>query len=336
MQCLAYAARAIDLADRGLEAGFVERLAAARSNVASEGDGRQVWTRRVAVGRRDAGHVLAHVAVQALLDPARPGHAPVEPDARVLSWDLATLERFERRSPDGEVTVVAALVEAVSTTTGAVVVLAEVGRRDRREPARIGGAVVEAPDPAAWRALVARLAEAGATLSADELIAALALLGPGRPLELGALLHAEGLPLPAPLLELATAALRHRVHDVVAAATPDVVALDEVRRDARALGVELETPQLVLAAGAALRELVARVALAPDDADALTTAASAATLATRLQGRVERWHAQNTAWELRLRHRARWAAAAAAGDAGAGQHLASLDELCAALGLAPA
>ena len=151
-----------------------------------------------------------------------------------------------------------------------------------------------------------------------------------------ALLHAEGLPLPAPLLELATAALRHRVHDVVAAATPDVVALDEVRRDARALGVELETPQLVLAAGAALRELVARVALAPDDADALTTAASAATLATRLQGRVERWHAQNTAWELRLRHRARWAAAAAAGDAGAGQHLASLDELCAALGLAPA
>ena len=251
----------------------------------------------------------------------------------MLSWDLATLERFERRSPDGEVTVVAALVEA--------------------------------PDPAAWRALVARLAEAGATLSADELIAALALLGPGRPLELGALigaargaavealaasavqslhreldaayrarqpllalLHAEGLPLPAPLLELATAALRHRVHDVVA--------LDEVRRDARALGVELETPQLVLAAGAALRELVARVALAPDDADALTTAASAATLATRLQGRVERWHAQNTAWELRLRHRARWAAAAAAGDAGAGQHLASLDELCAALGLAPA
>jgi hypothetical protein len=154
------------------------------------------------------------------------------------------------------------------------------------------------------------------------------------------MLHGAGLPLPPALVELATVVLRQRVRAVVERHSPDFGALQAVLEAAELAGVSLDTPGLAHAAGEALRELVCRVELTPeptaDDADdTLGVAVAAATLATRLRSPVELWDAQNVAWRLRDRLAPRWRARAADGEAFARLQLERLDELCAALQLAP-
>src|SRR5262249_42138079 len=92
VQCMQYAARVAELMEgiggHAIEPPFVDRIAEARSNIADEGDGRRVWSRRVVPARIDPEKVCAHVAVNALVDPnsatlrvaARPGEAGAFPD----------------------------------------------------------------------------------------------------------------------------------------------------------------------------------------------------------------------------------------------------------------
>jgi alpha-amylase/alpha-mannosidase (GH57 family) len=75
-QVLRYAARTMDLLDE-LDEGvdrehFFGVLGAARSNVAEEGDGRAIWATHVEPSRVDAGRVVAHLALVALLEDREP------------------------------------------------------------------------------------------------------------------------------------------------------------------------------------------------------------------------------------------------------------------------
>jgi alpha-amylase/alpha-mannosidase (GH57 family) len=72
VQVLHYAGRVIQLAERAgapsLEAGFIERLAASRSNVAERGTAREIYEREVSPARLDLTRVAAHYAVLSLFD----------------------------------------------------------------------------------------------------------------------------------------------------------------------------------------------------------------------------------------------------------------------------
>jgi hypothetical protein len=97
VQCLRYAARAVDLLvelgeDPGLDA-FLAILAEARSNQVGEGDGAQVWRRHVLPARVDAARAAAHVALAHLLERERP-------NGTVAVWDvLLDDRRVEQRGP---------------------------------------------------------------------------------------------------------------------------------------------------------------------------------------------------------------------------------------------
>ena len=72
VQVLHYAARVIQLAEKAsghtLELEFLERVAAARSNLPQRGDGRQIYEREVKPMRIDLRRVAAHYAVASLFD----------------------------------------------------------------------------------------------------------------------------------------------------------------------------------------------------------------------------------------------------------------------------
>jgi (1->4)-alpha-D-glucan 1-alpha-D-glucosylmutase len=73
VQILQYAGRALQLfnqlfADSGIEAGFLERLAAARSNLAERGNGRQIYEQRMQRTAVDLERVALHYAVSSLYE----------------------------------------------------------------------------------------------------------------------------------------------------------------------------------------------------------------------------------------------------------------------------
>ena len=80
VQIMRYAARLLDLLDElgetdAVRDRFLDRLAAAQSNVADEGDGRAIWHRHVEPSRVDAGRVVAHLALVSLLEGRAPSSA---------------------------------------------------------------------------------------------------------------------------------------------------------------------------------------------------------------------------------------------------------------------
>jgi alpha-amylase/alpha-mannosidase (GH57 family) len=91
VQVLHYAARVIQLAERAgdvqLEPEFIERLDAARSNIADRGTARQIYEREVIPARLDLERVAAHYAVMSLFDD-------FETDARVYCYEV-TRRDFE-------------------------------------------------------------------------------------------------------------------------------------------------------------------------------------------------------------------------------------------------
>lgn len=101
VQVLRHAARVVDLlrelGEEPPEAAFLDVLAGARSNLASEGDGRAVWERHVLPARVDDRRVVAHLAMAELLGSGTP---PV-----VGAHDVAVEQRL--RVARGPVTVVA-------------------------------------------------------------------------------------------------------------------------------------------------------------------------------------------------------------------------------------
>lgn len=362
VQCLQYAARAAELLDEltpadgdgGAEAALINALAAARSNLDAEGDGREVWQRRVATARIAADRVCEHVAVCALLEP---GAALTE----VAGYHVELADVTERRS--GRARLVAGTVRVQSQLTEATTTRCFAGLHLGEH--HVTGGVRPCPAPGAWSAIVDELA--GALRTADVFAAQRALERhfPGAPLALSAVLPgrrahmvdgvladalatadaalgaaydthaplirwlvAHRLPVPDALHTTAATALRRRVLVNLRAPDPSLADLRALLAEATEVEVDLDTPEIALAASDQLHALIDRLTLPTGelDPDALDTAARAAEIAARMRSGVDLWFAQNATFRLL----AQLPALRAAGDTRA---VADLERLARALRL---
>jgi hypothetical protein len=365
VQCMQYAARAAELigAVRGIsvESELVERLSVGRSNLPDEGDGRLVWQQRVRPARIDPAKVCAHVAV----------HTLVESDSsRTLAVDgfkIEFIDRIERKS--GRARMVAGTVRVCSNLTEAASALCFAGLHLGEQ--HVTGGVRTPPDAAEWQVTLNELRD---SLETGDVFAAQRAIDrhfPGAHLSLGALLPgsrervlaavlgdairdaerelaetydqhaplirwlvAHELPVPEALHTIAKAALRRRVLTNLASEEASFAALRQQIAEATEVKVDLDTPEIALAASEGLRRLIDRVAARGDiDPAALETVTRAAEVAARMKTPVDLWFAQNATWRLlerlpALRSRAK------SGDAAAGQSATELERLARALRLA--
>ena len=112
VQCLRYAARALDLLaeldEKPPTHELLDVLARAESNQPGEGTGRDVWERHVLPSRVDAARVVAHVALADLLEGKRPG-------GRLTSFDVHPVDHVHAER--GALTLCAGTVEVVHRRT---------------------------------------------------------------------------------------------------------------------------------------------------------------------------------------------------------------------------
>ena len=366
VQCMQYAARVAELIDEvggaPIEPELVDRLSAASSNLAEEGDGRRVWARRVQPARIDSTKVCAHVAV----------HSLVEPDAArsvdIYGYHVDFLERVERRS--GRTRMVAGVVRVRSRLTEVATALCFAGLHLGEQ--HVTGGVRPPLAAAEWATIVGELSEAFKTADVFAAQRAIDRQFPGSELSLASLLPgsrervlgavlgdaiaaaesgladaydqhaplirwlvAHALPVPEVLHSVAEATLRRRVLVNLRARDASFAQLREHMIEAGDVRVSLDTPEIALAASEGLRRLIDGV-VAPDgtlDAAALETVTRATEVASRMRSAVDLWFAQNATWRLLvrlpdLRRRA------AAGDEVSGEAAEHLERLARALRLA--
>ena len=331
VQCMRYALRVAELIeDIGgdpVEPELVHRLSAARSNLASEGDGQSVWAHRVRPARIDPAKVCAHVAVQTLLesDAAR--------SIDVFGYHVDFLDRIERRS--GRARMVAGTVRVRSRLTEAATSMCFAGLHLGEQ--HVTGGVRPPPAQLEWGAVLDELT--GALKTADVFAAQRAIDRhfPGAELSLSALLPgsrerllagvlgdaitaaeaelahaydqhaplirwlvAHELPVPDVLHTTAEATVRRRVLANLRARDASFQQLRDHLGEAAEVRVSLDTPEIALAASEGLRRLIDRLAN-PDgelDATALDSVARAAEVAARMRSAVDLWFAQNATWRL--------------------------------------
>ncbi|MFN0247656.1 MAG: DUF3536 domain-containing protein [Kofleriaceae bacterium] len=332
VQCLQYAARVTELiaevTGTPIEDDFVERLAAARSNIPDEGDGRRVWQRRVIPARVDPEKVAAHVAVQTLVEP------DTATSFEVYGYHVDFLDRVERRF--GRSRLVAGTVRVRSQLTETSATLSFAGLHLGEQ--HVTGGVRTPPDERTWGTILDELT--AAFKSADVFTAqrvidrhfpgeaklSLSSLLPGareRVLKAvlgGAIADAEhqfavayeehaplirwlvahSLPVPTALQTTAEAALRRRVLANLEADDASFSDLREQMIEANEVKVSLDTPEIALAASVGLQRLLASVVADDGELDParIETAASAAEVAARMKSTVDLWFAQNTTHQL--------------------------------------
>ncbi len=366
VQCLQYAARVAELLDdvggAPVEPELIDRLSAASSNLAEEGDGRQVFTRHVQPARVDPAKVCAHVAVRALVEPD--GEHSVD----VYGYHVDFVDRIERRS--GHTRMVAGTVRVRSRLTEIATSLCFAGLHLGEQ--HVTGGVRPPPPREAWTAIVDELTGAFRTADVFSAQRAIARHFPGHELSLSSLLPgsrervlgavladalgaaetdlaaaydrsaplirwlvAHDLPVPEVLHAIAETTLRRRALRCLRDPHASFAQLREHLIEAVDAEVSLDTPEIALAASDGLRRLIERVA-APDgtlDPAALETIARAAEAASRMRSGVDLWFAQNATWRLLdrlpdLRRRG------AAGDQASAAAAANLERLARALRLA--
>ncbi|HEU4612811.1 MAG TPA: DUF3536 domain-containing protein, partial [Kofleriaceae bacterium] len=357
VQCMQYAARVAELIESvggdAVEPELVDRLSVAQSNLPDEGDGRQVWQRRVRPAKVDSSKVASHIAVHALVEPDHGRTVDVH------GFRCEFLDRVERRS--GRARMVAATLTVRSVLTEAATPLCFAGLYLGEQ--HVTGGVRPRPAPTEWAAIVEELTTA---LKTGDVFAAQRVIDhhfPGAQLSLGSLLpgsrervlaavlaepirHAEeeladsfdehaplirwlvahDLPVPETLQTVAEMAMRRRVLANLNADAASFQALRQHLAEAADVRVSLDTPEIALAASEGLRRLVDRLAAGSDgpaglDPLALEVVSRAAEVAGRRKSSVDLWFAQNTTWkllaklpELRARGGTDPVAAQAAGD----------------------
>ena len=339
VQCMQYAARVADLLTAiGGESTLpelVDRLSAARSNLADEGDGRTVWQRRVAPARIDAEKVVAHVAVQALVS----SHPVPATSTAVHGFTVEIVDRVERRSGRARMIAGNVCVQSQLTETTIPLCFAGLYLGDQH----ITGGVRPPPAPAEWLEIGDELTVA---LRTDDVFAAQRAIErhfPGGQLSLGALLPgsreavleavlgdaihgaeqhlgdtydhhaplirwlvAHELPVPDVLHTIAEATLIRRVLANMRSDDASFQLLRHQLAEAAEVRVSLDTQEIALAASDSLRRLIEKVGHASSgplgfDAEALDTVARAAEVATRMKSAADLWFAQNATWGLLAR-----------------------------------
>ena len=115
VQVLRYAARVIDLlAEVGEGPGeelFLDTLVQARSNVAEEGTGADVWEKHVTPARVTPSRVAAHIVLTSLLTRQRPA-------SRLAAWDVETVDHH--RAERGGLALTTGIVRLTHRRTGRV------------------------------------------------------------------------------------------------------------------------------------------------------------------------------------------------------------------------
>ncbi|MGE5182906.1 MAG: DUF3536 domain-containing protein [Acidobacteriota bacterium] len=360
-----------------VEGELVERLGAAHSNLDSEGDGRRVWERRVRPARIDPEKVCAHVAVHALVDSrssASAGSLHSGHDSThaidVHGFRVELVERVERRSGRARMIAASARVSSRSTETATTLCFAGLYLGEQH----VTGGVRPPPARAEWTAILEELSNALKTADVFAAQRAIDHHFPGAQLSLGALLPgsrervlaavladpirnveeqlgdaydahaplirwlvAHDLPVPEIMHTVAEVTLRRRVLANLEADDASFQALRQHMAEAADVQVNLDAPEIALAASEGLRKLIDRVASASDasaiDPGAIDTLARAAEVAGRMKSAVDLWFAQNATWKLlerlpELRRRGR------NGDRVALQEASDLERLARALRLA--
>jgi hypothetical protein len=361
VQILRYAARVCELAERHgsgpLEPEFVERLAAARSNLERYRDGRGVWQECVAPSRVGLAKVAAHWACATVIA----GH--VEPAAPVYSYDVVPRDQELRRT--GKAMLLTAVVECTSQVTResaelAVAVL-HLGEHN------LSGGVQPFRDAAAWGAVVAELTDAfgsadlvAAQRAVDRFAGASSfslgtLFGKERDRAISQILstvlrdaesafrsiYDEHAPLmrylvkasitvPETFRDAGGLVLRHRILEALRRDAPTYDDVRAVMAEAAQVHVDLDVPEVAYAAGEALHRMLDRFANA-SDALLLEQLAMMAEIAARMESRVDLWHTQNTCVALRERRLPEWRRRGAAGDERAARLAAAFARLCAAV-----
>jgi hypothetical protein len=365
VQCMQYALRAAELLEEvgghAVEGALLDRISAAQSNMADEGDGRRVWAQRVRPARVDPEKVGAHVAVLTLVD------GDATKSFREFGYVVDFLDRMERRS--GRARIVAGTVRVRSRLTEAVTQLCFAGLHLGEQ--HITGGVRPPPAAAEWGAIVDELSAAFQTADVFAAQRAIDRHFPGTHLSLSALLpgsrervleavlgdaiasaessleesydaHAplirwlvsHELPVPDVLYTTVQTALHRRVLANLRAADPSFQQLRDHMTEAGMVRVSLDTPEIALAASEGLRRLIDRVANADGELDgaALDTLARAAEVAARMKTKVDLWFAQNATFRLLGRVPAQ-RARGNAGDAKAAVLVSNLERLAGALRL---
>lgn len=335
VQVLRYAARVVDLLEELGEdpgvAAFLEVLGKAESNVAAEGNGRDVWRRHVLPSRVDAGRAVAHLALVELLERRPPG-------ARVGPFDVAVVDHA--RSVRGTVALVSGEVAVTHGRTGRrsahvyaalhLTTLEVIGAARPADPRRDGDALAslrEAFEGGAPVTTLLRLVDEGfgpgefglgAVLpdAADEIVHSTArALGERFAAASESVfadhrdaleaLAAAGYPLPVELRTAAELSLSRQLeHEVLAqggSADPaDYDAAVQVAREAGASGLSVDPPR---ARAVVERVLLAAVTRALDPATSAAGVADALgvlELADRLGLSVSRDRAQEMVYEALL------------------------------------
>jgi hypothetical protein len=364
VQILRYAARACELAAAlgapELEAGLVERLAAARSNRPEVGDGRALWRSEVAPARVDLARLVSH---HAILDVIGEGddHAVTVYGHRIAPQMTARRRRGATRLAIGRVTATTLLTGRAADLGYAVLYQGRLALRGRVAPVT---------DEAVWTAQVDRLLaafdgdEEGAVIDAldDDSLGRgfdlTALCGRERGLVIDRVLaeaqaHAsatlqrlyddqaelvrhlvrERLPVPALLTTAAQQVLGGRLLAELGRRAPRVAEIRATLAEAAGVEVDLDTREIAFATGVALHRVIVDQAAAPADPAMLGRLAQMAELAAGMRSRVELWDAQNAAWRWRATAMPGWRARAEAGDETAARLVAGFERLARALRL---
>ena len=149
LQVLSHAARAIQLTrlatGADLEPAFVERLAEAKSNLPSQGDGRALWDKRIRGGAVDLEKVAAHYAISALL-------APHPPSTVVYAWAVVAQDFRHHRVGNAHVVLGRAIFTSRVTTEANDIAFAVMHFGHQN----VSAGVRAVEDEAAWADLCAR------------------------------------------------------------------------------------------------------------------------------------------------------------------------------------
>ncbi len=365
VQCMQYALRAAELLEEvgghPVEPILIDRIAAAHSNIPDEGDGRKVWAQRVRPARVDPAKVGAHVAVLALVD------ADASSPVREYGYHVDVVDRMERRS--GRARIVASTIRVRSRLTEAVTPLCFAGLHLGEQ--HITGGLRVPPPPSQWTAIVEEISAAFQTADVFAAGRVIDRHFPGAQLSLSSLLPgsrervvdavladsigsaedsldtayeanaplirwlvAHELPVPDVLYGIVRMALHRRVLANLKAPDPSFQLLRDHMSEAATVRVNLDTPEIALAASEGLRHLIDHMVGADGELDGavLDTVARAAEVAGRMRTKVDLWFAQNATFKLLERVRD-LRVRAADGDARAGELVVDLERLATALGL---
>jgi len=321
VQVMNYAARAIELAQQlfgeSLEAGFLERLSTAKSNLPEHGDGARIYETLVKPSRIDLLKVGTHYAVSEAFE--------VHDDrTQVYCYDVERREHFVHPSGDEKLVLGKAAFKSRITEESSILeygVLYSGGQKvaagarvspngngDRVEVNQLATRFSQ-PDKADLRSQLEQVFGEIHSIDAlfkDQRRTTLTVLSNSVLAEVEAahrqiyerhaqfmrVLMEAGMPLPKSFSASAECALNSLLRDALALDEPQPDHIGRILKDAKALGVELDTATLGFALGKRMETIAEFVAANVTDIPAITRLNKMVSLARSLPFPVDLWWVQ--------------------------------------------